>query len=44
VGSILSGIFLLAGRTDLSERLKPTTRRVIGQEEVPTEPTTGGSE
>jgi len=40
VASILSGLFLLAGRTDLSERLKPTIRRISGQEEVPIDETT----
>lgn len=38
VATLLSGLYLLAGREDLAERIRPTARREAGVEATPPEP------
>jgi hypothetical protein len=43
VADTLTGLFRLAGRKDLSERVRPTSRTLAGEEAPPAEPTPGTS-
>lgn len=43
VADTLTGLFRLAGRKDLSERVRPSTRALAGEEETPAEPPPTGT-